>query len=66
VTPDPATEGVESPRDVKKFLFKLDDLSGSLASLDQNEDQNKQVFRADPPGVNVVKRFFFVPDEEAK
>lgn len=55
LTPEPTTaEAVESPRDVKKFLFKLDDLSGSLASLDQVEDhsggQNKAVFRAEPPG----------------
>ena len=56
IAPDTASPDVmESPRDVKKFLFKLEDLSGSLVSLDTNEDHpgvpGKPVFRAvDPPG----------------
>jgi hypothetical protein len=52
---DSASEAAESPRDVKKFLFKLEDLSGSLSSLEQpNEEhpvsQTKAGFRAEPPG----------------
>ena len=56
---DSVSEAAESPHrtdDVKKFLFKLDDLSGSLASLDQPEEHSggltmiKPPSRAEPPG----------------
>ena len=59
VTSEPGSAEPETPHkpeEVKKFLFKLDDLSGSKGSLDQNEDQhhatgsqNKPVIRVDPP-----------------
>jgi len=60
VTSDPGTAEPETPHnpdETRKFLFKLDDLSGSLASLEHNEDlmqhatgsQNKPVIRADRP-----------------
>ena len=45
-------ESPNKPEEVRKFLFKLDDLSGSLASLDQKEDAgiaDKTSFRPDPP-----------------
>ncbi len=59
MTSEPGTAEPETPHkpeESKKFLFKLDNLSGSVGSLDQNEDQyhvtgsqTKPVIRADPP-----------------
>ena len=43
-------ESPNKPEEVRKFLFKLDDLSGSLASLEQKEDgPEKTILRPDPP-----------------
>jgi hypothetical protein len=47
-----ALDSPNRPEEVKKFLFKLDDLSGSKASLEQKEDAgipDKPSFRPDPP-----------------
>ena len=49
-----AAESPHRTDDVKKFLFKLDDLSGSLASLDRTDDHSgSQIKKAEPTATQV-------------